>query len=74
MSKVWVTVLEDNEGHLMALDKDGEVVVKMNRTKPANEKMVSGAKWSEDLVTDAHQLTRHAMVLITRRDHEASRF
>lgn len=74
MSRVWVTIMEDNEGQLMALDKDGEVVIKYSRTKPALGKRASGAKWSEELVTDVHQVARHAMVLITRKDHEESRF
>lgn len=74
MSKVWVTLMEDNEGHLMALDKNGEVVVKVARTRPANDKGVKGDKWSEELVGDVARLARHAMVLITRKDHEESRF
>lgn len=74
MSRVWVTIMEDNEGQLMALDKDGEVVLKYPRTKPATAKTAPGRKWSEELITDAHQVARHAMVLITRKDHEESRF
>lgn len=74
MSKIWVTVMEDNEGNLMALDRNGDVVVKAPRTRPANTKGVKGDKWSEELVGDVHRLSRLAMVLITRKDHEESRF
>ena len=69
-----MTIMQDNQGNLMVLDKDGSVVTKSPRTKPAYTTGVPAAKFSEELVTDIHQIARLGAVLITRRDHEESRF
>jgi hypothetical protein len=69
-----MTIMQDNDGNLVVLDKDGEVVVKAPRTRPAYTKGVPGSKFSEELVSDIHQLARQGTVLITRKDHEESRF
>jgi hypothetical protein len=73
MSKVWMTIMQDNEGNLMALDKNGDVIVKAPRTRPAHSDGRAD-KFSEELVGDVPRLARLAMVLITRKDHEESRF
>lgn len=74
MSKVWMTIMQDNEGNLLFLDKDGEIVLKSARTKPAYTKGVPASKWSEELVHDIQSGARLTTVLITRKDHEESRF
>lgn len=74
MSKIWMTIMQDNQGNLMVLDKDGEVVTKSPRTKPAYTTGVRADKFSEELVGDVQRIARLAAVLITRKDHEESRF
>lgn len=69
-----MTIMQDNDGNLMVLDKDGEVVLKAPRKRPAYDKNVKAEKFTEELVGDIHQMARLGIVLITRKDHEASRF
>lgn len=76
MSRVWVTIMQDNEGNLLALDKDGETILKSPRTRPTSSKdrVPTGAKFGEELVSDVHQMSRLAIVLQLKKDSEQARF
>ena len=72
-AKFWISIEQDDEGNLVVLDGNDELVAKMARTKPADGDAPDN-KWAEVLVGDVERLGRFAMAVLVKKDNSVARF
>lgn len=73
MSKLWLTIEQDEQDYFVVKDGEGNVLYRALRTRPSKED-VPANKWAETLVSEVQSLARFGMSVQMKGNPESARF